>query len=237
VSYSSPTIILAENKNLFSRPQQAQLFQLIRQYIRENPEIILEALETIQTREEIAQEEQQRRQVRLHKKTIEDSPEDPILGNPEGSVTVVEFFDYQCGYCKNMLRVLLEAINRNDDVKVILKEYPILGPVSMTAAQASLAAQYQNKFKIFHTSLMLLKGRISEAAIFQVAKEVGLDVNRLAKDMESSEVLDKLRKNRELGQQLLIRGTPALIIDDKISPGALTLPKLEKLISESRKRN
>ena len=155
-----------------------------------------------------------------------------ILGNPEGTISIVEFFDYQCGYCKKMLRVLLKATKDNPDLRVILKEYPILGPVSFTAAQASLASLKQDKYKDFHQSLMLMNGRISERAIFKVAKEVGLNIEKLKADMTDPEIFSIINSTRELGQKLAIRGTPALVINNEIIPGAISLNRLRNLLAE-----
>ena len=131
-----------------------------------------------------------------------------------------------------MLRVLIKATNDNPDLRVILKEYPILGPVSFTAAQASLASLKQDKYKEFHQSLMLMSGRISERAIFKVAKEVGLNIDKLKADMTAPEIFSIINSTRELGQKLAIRGTPALVINNEIIPGAISLNRLRKLLAE-----
>lgn len=222
----------AAERNPFSSEQQKYIFKLIENFIKDNPEVILKAFETIQAREKNDHLQEQKRQISLNKKRLIAALDDPILGNPAGKIIIIEFFDYQCGYCKNMLRVLLEIIKENKDVKVVLKEYPILGPVSELSAQVSLAAMQQGKYELFHTSLMLLRGRLSQPAIFQVAKEVGLDIKKLKVDMKRPEILKKLKNTRELGQQLLIRGTPALVINDTVFPGALSLKKLGKIISD-----
>jgi len=225
----------SSENNLFSEEQQKYIFELIEDFIKDNPEVILKAFETIQAREKNEQLEEQKKQISLNKQRLIATSDDPILGNPDGKITIVEFFDYQCGYCKNMLRVLLEVIKDNNEIRVVLKEYPILGPISELAAQVSLASMQQDKYELFHTSLMFLRGRLSQPAIFQVAKEVGLDIDKLQADIKRPEILNKLKKTRKLGQQLLIRGTPALIINDTISPGAISLKKLKNLILDIQK--
>ena len=128
----------------------------------------MRALEKIQSKEKEELETEQKKQIDQNKKLLFSSPNGMVLGNPEGTISIVEFFDYQCGYCKKMLRVLIKATNNNPDLRVILKEYPILGPVSFTAAQASLASLKQDKYKDFHQSLMLMNGRISELSLIHI---------------------------------------------------------------------
>ena len=188
--------------------------------------------EDIQEREKIQKEKEQRIQLKLNEKFIEKDTDDPILGNLGGKIIITEFFDYQCGYCKKMLRVLIKATKANPDLRVVLKEYPILGPVSFTAAQASLASLKQDKYKDFHQSLMLMNGRISERAIFKVAKEVGLNIEKLKADMTDPEIFSIINSTRELGQKLAIRGTPALVINNEIIPGAISLNRLRNLLAE-----
>ena len=136
-----------------------------------------------------------------------------------------------------MLKILLDISKNNNDVKIILKEYPILGPVSTLAAQVALAAKKQNKYAEIHAALMQLRGRLSEPAVFQIAKEVGLTTEQLREDMMDPKILKHLTRTRELGKQLMIRGTPAFIINDTISPGALTKYQLLELIADARQKH
>ena len=223
---------LAEAEVPFSQFQTKQIFNLIEKYISDNPEIVLKALEKIQDQEKESIAKEQKKQVNQNRDILFSGPEDMILGNPKGTISIVEFFDYQCGYCKKMLRVLLRATEDHPDLKVILKEYPILGPVSVTAAQASLASRRQGKYKNFHQSLMLMNGRLSERAIFKIAGEVGLNIDKLKADMADPEIFSLLNTTRELGQKLSIRGTPALVVNNEIIPGAINLKKLRNLILE-----
>ena len=227
----------AQSANTFTKAEKAEISNLVRQYIKRNPEIILEALEDIQKREEIQKEKAQRTQLKLNERFIERDIDDPILGNPDGKIVITEFFDYQCGYCKRMLKILLDISKNNNDVKIILKEYPILGPVSTLAAQVALAAKKQNKYAEIHAALMQLRGRLSEPAVFQIAKEVVLTTEQLREAMMEPKILKHLTRTRELGKQLMIRGTPAFIINDTISPGALTKYQLLELIADARQKH
>ena len=234
---TNSSLLEAQSADTFTKAEKAEISNLVRQYIKRNPEIILEALEDIQKREEIQKEKEQRTQLKLNEKFIERDIDDPILGNPHGKIVITEFFDYQCGYCKRMLKILLDISKNNNDVKIILKEYPILGPVSTLAAQVALAAKKQNKYAEIHAALMQLRGRLSEPAVFQIAKEVGLTTEQLREDMMDPKILKHLTRTRELGKQLMIRGTPAFIINDTISPGALTKYQLLELIADARQKH
>lgn len=234
---TNSSLLEAQSADTFTKAEKAEISNLVRQYIKRNPEIILEALEDIQKREEIQKGKEQRIQLKLNEKFIERDIDDPILGNPDGKIVITEFFDYQCGYCKRMLKILLDISKNNNDVKIILKEYPILGPVSTLAAQVALAAKKQNKYAEIHAALMQLRGRLSEPAVFQIAKEVGLTTEQLREDMMDPKILKHLTRTRELGKQLMIRGTPAFIINDTISPGALTKYQLLELIADARQKH
>jgi protein-disulfide isomerase len=227
----------AHSAEKFTLSEKVEIKKLIRQYIKQNPEIVIEAIEDIQRREKNQTATEQSRQLKLNKYLIEKDTADPILGNLDGQIIITEFFDYQCGYCKRMLNILLDISQSNKNVKIILKEYPILGPISTLAAQAALAAKRQDKYSEFHTALMRLRGRLSESAVFQMAKEVGINTEKLQLDMMQPEILKHLERTRELGKKLMIRGTPAFIINDAIFPGALSNQKLLKLIAEAKKNN
>ena len=231
------SVFEAHSAEKFTNSEKIEIKKLIRQYIKQNPEIVMEALEDIQKKEKSQTAKEQSRQLKLNRHLIEKDTADPILGNPDGQITITEFFDYQCGYCKRMLNILLDISQGNKNVKIILKEYPILGSISTLAAQAALAAKKQDKYSEFHTALMLLRGRLSESAVFQIAKEVGINTKKLQLDMMQPEILEHLRRTRELGGELMIRGTPAFIINDAIFPGALSNQELLNLITESQKNS
>jgi protein-disulfide isomerase len=235
-------IFLSLNTNLkavasekFTSAEKSEITKLIQQYIKNNPKIIIESLDDFQNKEKILEKKEQIKQLNLSKAMIEKDPDDPILGNPNGRIIIVEFFDYQCGYCKRMLKILLDISQNNKNIKIILKEYPILGPVSTLAAQASLAAKKQNRYTELHAALMQFRGRLSEPVIFQIANEIGIDMALLQSDMGQPDVLNHLHRTKTLGKRLMIRGTPAFIINGFISPGALNKQQLLNLISQAQK--
>jgi protein-disulfide isomerase len=224
----------AAEDNPFNQTQKTALDRLIRNYIMQHPEVIMDSMQAMQEREQLVQERLQTERVTSLNEAIEHNPSDPVMGNPDGDVTLVEFFDYQCGYCKRMIDPLLDFARSDGNLRIVLKEFPILGPESMIAARASLAAHKQGKYEAFHVALMRLRGRLSEPAIFQTAVEVGLDTEQLQKDMNAPAVMEQIRKSRELGQALAIRGTPAFVIGGKIIPGAMGEGQLRDLVTQQR---
>lgn len=212
---------------------RATIEAIVRDYLLENPEIIAEALTALQQREELAEQERQRQAVVALNDQIYD-PDAPFMGNPDGDVTLVEFFDYQCGYCKRVLDTVFEATESDPGLRVVFKEFPILGPISVVAAQASLASRDQGLYPEFHHALMGYRGQLTEEAIFTVAAEVGLDVARLRQDMKSPEIRDEINENRRLASQIGIRGTPAFVIGDTVAPGAQSLEALQILVESAR---
>jgi protein-disulfide isomerase len=216
--------------------QVQQIESVIRDFLLRNPEVVMEALRILEDRQRTAETEKQRQAVADNRAVLLDDPSSPVMGNPEGDVVVVEFFDYQCGYCKRMFGPLMDEVQRDGKVKLVMKEFPILGPVSVVAARAALAAREQGKYREMHTALMELHGQLTEDAVYAVAEDVGLDVDQLKKDMESAEIADILQANYDLSEQLDIRGTPAFVIGDELVPGAISKEALADLIAQSRAR-
>jgi protein-disulfide isomerase len=166
---------------------------------------------------------------------LEKDPLAPVAGNPRGDVTVVEFFDYSCGYCKRVAPAL-EALKAADpNVRVVYKEFPILGPGSVFAARAALAAHRQGKYEPLHRALMQADA-LDEAVVRRLAAEVGLDVARLEKDMEAPEVMQALQGNQQLAAALDIGGTPAFVIGERLVPGAVGAEALQALVNQERER-
>jgi len=218
----------------FSEAQKSALDAAIRDYIMAHPEVIVESLNAMQQRQEAAEQEQQRLALTQLRPAIEDNPNDPILGNPDGSVTVVEFFDYQCGYCKRMVDPVMQLLKQDPSVRWVMKELPILGPASVTAARASVAANNQGAYREFHLALMAYRGRLTDAAVFQTAVEIGLDIDKLKADMAAPQTEKTIRDSTMLARTLGVNGTPAFIIGDQILPGAVSLDTLVQLIEAAR---
>ena len=159
-----------------------------------------------------------------------------VLGNPKGDVTLVEFFDYNCGYCKRALKDLQTLIKEDKNLRVVLKEYPILSEGSAEAAQISLAAAKQGKYMEFHTALMSSRGQANEAKGLRIAKEIGLDMKRLKADMADPAIMASLKEQVLLARSLNLRGTPAYVIDNIVVPGAVGADRLRKHIAKVREK-
>ena len=218
----------------FSAEQKSALEALVRDYILRHPEIILESVAGMEARQKAGKDAAAAAALVEHRQALERNAADPVLGNPDGDVTIAEFFDYQCGYCKTMTGPLMELVRDDGRIRLVLKEFPILGPESALAARASLAAGRQGKYEPFHMALMGLRGRLNEGAIWQVAAETGLDLERLRQDMASPEVNAVIEANYRLAQALGIEGTPAFAIGDALVPGPAPREHLAGLVQKAR---
>jgi protein-disulfide isomerase len=207
-----------------------QVKKLALEAILENPEIIMKAVEILQQREK-EQAASGANTVRLE---VESDPNAPNLGNLEGDVTVVEFFDYNCPYCRSAGQTVQALLAADENVRVIYREWPILGDDSVMAARAALAAREQGKYEAFHWALMNGEGRVTEALIFKVARDLGMDVAQLEADMVSPAVEAHIALSNALAQQLGFTGTPAFIVGDKTAPGMLNLDEIAMLVAEAR---
>ena len=207
-----------------------QIKQLALEAILENPDIIMQAVAILQQREQ-ERAASGASTVRLQ---LASDPNAPNLGNPEGDVTVVEFFDYNCPYCRSAGKTLQALLAADANVRVIYREWPILGEDSVIAARAALAAREQGKYEAFHWALMNGEGRVTEAIIFKVARNLGMDVAKLEADMVSPAVEAHIALSNALAQQLGFTGTPAFIVGDKTAPGMLSFDEITRLVADAR---
>lgn len=212
------------------------LERMIEQYIRSHPEVIEQSLQSLENKR--AAEEQQRQKAALatHQRELLSDPESPVSGNPSGDVTVVEFFDYRCGYCKKAASALTQLQQSDARVRVVYKDFPILGEISELAAKAALASNLQGKHRAFHEALLATKDDLTREQLFRIAQEAGLDVNRLDQDMTRPEWQPIIDRNRALAKTLGISGTPAFIVGNDLVPGALDLKTLQELVAHKRKQ-
>ena len=219
----------------FNPKQKEALQKLIHDYIMENPSIIADAIEALRQKEDLAAELAAKKALAERKDEIFNDADTPAIGNLKGDVTLVEFFDYRCPYCKAMADQVYEAVKADGKVKLVLKEFPVLGPDSVTASRAALAAREQKKYEEFHKAMMRLKEPVTDKTVYKVAAEVGLNVDRLKKDMDDQKIDLALKNNIRLAHDLDINGTPAFIIGDQLIPGAITQQSLKQLIDQTRK--
>jgi protein-disulfide isomerase len=219
----------------FTPAQREALEGIIRDYLMHNPDVLIEALRGAEDKLSREADAKAEKVLSQRHSEIFDDPATPVGGNPRGDVTIVEFFDYRCPYCKQVLSPLQALLKEDGKLRFVYKELPVLGPQSVTAAQAALAAQRQDKYEAFHTALMGVKGQITEDTIYKVAGSVGLDVDRLKQDMKAPDIGKALKANLALADALNIHGTPGFIIGSRIVPGALDLDTLKNMVADARK--
>ncbi len=217
-------------------PQRQQIETIIHDYLLQHPDVLIAALRAAQDKLDRDSDAKASQAVAQHRQEIYHDPATPIGGNPHGTATIVEFFDYRCPYCKQVQPSLEALLQQDPYLRLVYKEFPILGPVSVTAAHAALAAQRQGKYDAFHAAMMAARGNISDDTVYQVAASVGLDVDRLKRDMAAPEIAQQLKDNLVLADTLSIHGTPAFIIGDRVVPGAVDLATLKTLVAELRKQ-
>jgi protein-disulfide isomerase len=233
-SATSPTQAQAP---AFWDSQRGAIDQMIRDYILAHPEIIVESIRQMDEREKAAQAERQRQALGDIRDAMESDPGSHVIGNPDGDVTLVEFFDYQCSYCKRFLPVLQKVLAADSNVRVILKEFPILGPDSIVASRAALAARMQapDRYPAFHDALMANRGPLPESRLFDIAARIGLDVDRLKRDMEHPEIGQTIARNYAHAEAIGVRGTPGFVIGDRIVPGYIDEQRVLELVSDARR--
>jgi protein-disulfide isomerase len=218
-------------------PQQRQAIEvLIGDYIRNNPEVILEAVRNLQVREQAEQAQRREEALTVRRDDIERDATSPVVGNASGDVTVVEFFDYRCGYCKAVVPSIQRLLKDDPKVRLVMKEFPILSPESRTAARLALAVWRLEPKRYFdvHTKLMEAKGDLTEARIFDIARSAGVNMERARREMENPDVQRALDQNMQLAQALGVNGTPGFIIGKQLVPGAIDLDTLKKMVAEAR---
>ena len=213
---------------------EERVTQAVRKLLKSSPELVIEAITDYQQRKQADEQNAAMQRLSMLKPLIYEDPAAPVGGNPNGDITVVEFFDYQCGYCKSVQPDLTRLLADDGRVRIIYKEFPILGPASLTASKAALASRAQGKYEAFHAALMEHRGQLDDAVINRLAQSVGLDVDQLRRDMESPEVMKAISANATLAEQLNIRGTPGFIIADQILPGAIKLDEMKQLVRRAR---
>ena len=209
--------------------------ELVLETIRENPGIVMEAVAILEQRQADAAEVERADVLSNQRALLEQDTNAPVLGNPDGDVTVVEFFDYNCPYCRRAMDEVQGLMDADANVRLVYREWPILGEGSVFAAKAALAARKQGKYEEFHWAMMSMNGRAEEASVLRVAAEVGLDIDQLRLDMEAPEIDEHLTTSMSLAQSLGFNGTPSFVIGDELVPGFVEQPQLEEIVDSTRK--
>lgn len=217
-----------------SPDQKAAVEQTVRDYLLDHPEVLVQALQAFERKQKEAAALGAHQVIGEKREALLADPSSPVGGNPKGDVTIVEFFDYRCPYCKQVEPALEALLKEDTKLRIVYKEFPILGPPSVIASRVALAAQRQGKYDAFHRSMMARKGQIDEKTVLEVAAASGLDLQRLKADMAAPETDAILKRNMELAEALTIEGTPAFIIGDTLAPGAADIDTLRKLVAAAR---
>lgn len=213
--------------------------QTVKQYALEailaNPEVIMQAVEILNQREAEAKRNTANQAILSNLDVLQNDPNAPVLGNPDGDITVIEFFDYNCGYCKRAAPIISKLLETDKNVRLVYREWPILSEGSEFAARASLAAQKQGRYKEFHFKLMNLSSA-SEDSVLNAAKEFGYNTEQLLVDMEDPEIDQHIETSNNLSEALGFTGTPSFVIGTQAIPGLASYEGLTQIIAEERKK-
>lgn len=218
---------------VFSPEQRAEIVSILRDALTRDPTILRDAIEALRA-DETSREQAASKAAVTNARDRLITAADPVGGNPKGDITIVEFFDFRCGYCKRLDPVLTRFIAEDRNIRRVFKDLPILGPASVLAAKAALAAHKQNAYEKMRDALMKGSPEITLSSIQAEAKRLGLDTERLAKDMESPAIKAQIDANLALAQVLGIQGTPALVIGEEFVPGAVPLEELRRIVAQAR---
>ena len=217
------------------RPVELNEFeQRVRDFLLEHPEVIMEALQILQERQRAAEAEDLKRTIAERSQEILNDPDAPVGGNPRGDVTLVEFFDYNCPYCRRVAPTVVELEEADPDLRLVYKEFPILGPGSQFAARAALASRKQGKYVPFHKALMQATEQVTEESVMEIARAVGLDTEQLTADMQAPAIQEAIARNLRLANALAITGTPSFVIGQEVVPGAADFRTLQGLVARAR---
>lgn len=218
----------------FTPEQRAAIVEILREALKSDPTILEEGISALQARDAARERDAARAALSANREALFNDPAAPFKGAARPTATIVEFFDYRCPYCKRMNPVIGDLVRADRGLRVVLLDIPILGPNSVTAARAALAAQRQGRYVEMHDALMRLRGEPTEAAIMQIAADLRLDAERLRRDMADPAIGQRIDANLRLAQALGIQGTPAYVVGGEILPGAVGPEQLREAIARAR---
>jgi protein-disulfide isomerase len=228
------SIVSPSYADSFSAGQKSDIENIIHQYLSDHPEILQEMATKLEEKTKLAETTQRTQTLNSKKADIFHNPGDAVVGNPKGDVTIVEFFDYNCGWCKKSITEMQSLVKTDKQIRVVMKEFPIFGEGSEYGAKAALASVKQGKYWQFHQALFASATKVTPEVVDQIAKEQGLDLAKLKSDMKDPTILATMQKNQLLAQALAISGTPGFVIDDQLSPGYLPLDGLQAIVATVR---
>jgi protein-disulfide isomerase len=215
---------------------KAEIEQIVREYIIQHPEVLMESVRVHNERERAESQRRAKEAMATNRRELFDNSASPASGPADAEVTIVQFFDYKCGYCRRVTPTVSKVLEEHRNVRIIFKELPILGPESRVASQAALAAAKQGAYASFHQELMALGGPVTPAAIEGIGTKLGLDVPRLKGDMSSSDVEAALEQNQRLATAIGVQSTPSFVVGDELISGAIDRARFEELISRNSNR-
>lgn len=214
--------------------QKAAVETMIHNYLMSHPEVIVQSVKGAQQADEAQAATATRQAIQARHAELYSDPTSPIGGNPKGDVTIVEFFDYRCPYCKAIEPTLETLLKEDGKLRIVYKEFPILGPASVYATRVALAARHQDKYAAFHKRMMAQKGQIDDAVILETAAAAGLDVARIKAEMNAPDIDHIIKADYALADAINVQGTPAFVIGDTLVPGVADIADLRKLIAQAR---
>ena len=218
--------------------QRSEIESVIREYLLKHPEVLEEAMRELEKRQTAAEADKARKAIKDNAQTLFNSPRQVTIGNPKGDVTMVEFFDYNCGYCKRALGDMLDMMKADPNLRVVLKEFPVLGQGSAEAAQVAVAASLQDKsgrkYLDFHQKLLSGRGSADKARALAAAKDAGFDMARLEKDLANPEVKATVEENLKLAEMLGVNGTPSYVVGSDLVIGAVGRDALKEKVNTAR---
>ena len=215
---------------------QQSVERVIESYIRSHPEVIEQAFQALEAKRQEKEKARVKQVIAAHHSELLHDPASPVSGDPAAEVTVIEFFDYRCGFCKRVAGSVSQLQKDDSHVRIVYKDFPILGDDSMQAAKATLASQAQGRHQAFHEALLAANGELSRERVLQIASEVGLDTKRLVADIDDPEWPTIIERNRALAKDLGITGTPAFVVGNELVTGAMDLAELKDLVGRARRR-
>jgi protein-disulfide isomerase len=228
----------AASAQSFSDTQRGDIETIVKNYLVAHPEVLEDAMAELSKRQAAAETEKHQASIAENAETIFNSPRGVMIGNKDGDVTFVEFFDYNCGYCKRAMGDMLDLMKNDPKLKVVLKEFPVLGPGSVEAAQVAVAARMQDpsgkKYLDFHQKLLGGRGQADKARAMAAAKDAGFDMARLEKDLASPEVRATIEENFKLAEEMGMNGTPSYVIGKQVVIGAIGIDGLKEKIGIAR---
>ena len=211
--------------------------ELVLEAIRENPGIVFEAAQLFEEQQQVSQALVAAQVLATERDALERDPNAPVLGNPEGDVTVVEFFDYNCPYCRRVKPHMEALLAADPNVRVVYREWPILGEGSVFAARAALASRNQGKYDEFHWAMMGLNGRAEESTVIRAAEQIGLNIAQLRRDMNAPEIDEHIQTSMRLSRAIGFSGTPSFVIGDNLAPGLIDADQIISMVNQARANN